>query len=151
MVSVSKDISLQVGALENVFFRNGLYVYVGSAQRSLEKRIERHLKRNKKKFWHIDYLTSDKFVRIVGVFLKKAEKSEECRVAAKLSESGVPIANFGCSDCGCTSHLFFFSNLSRFVLDSSNSSSIYLEEWISPLSIGRLERMPLHLQEQNSR
>lgn len=151
MVSVSKDICLQVGALGNVFFRNGLYAYVGSAQRNLEKRIERHLKRNKKKFWHIDYLTSDNFVGIVGVFLKKAEKSEECRVAAKLSESEVPIENFGCSDCGCTSHLFLLSNLARFMLDSSKSGSIYLEECISPWSTGRLERVPLRLQEPNSR
>jgi Uri superfamily endonuclease len=105
IVSVGKDIRVNVGGLGSIFFEKGLYAYVGSAQNGLERRIERHLRKAKKKFWHIDYLLDDD-VRVVKVFCKEAEKSEECRIAGKLGEVGVPIVNFGCSDCGCVSHLF---------------------------------------------
>jgi sugar fermentation stimulation protein A len=106
IISVGKDIRVNIGALGSIFFERGLYAYVGSAQNGLERRIERHLRKAKRKFWHIDYLLDDDAVRIVKVFCKEAEKSEECRIAGKLGEQGVPIVNFGCSDCGCVSHLF---------------------------------------------
>jgi sugar fermentation stimulation protein A len=107
-ISVGKDIMVNVGALGSVFFEKGLYAYVGSAQNSLEKRIERHLRKAKKKFWHIDYLLDDDAVRIVRVFCKEAEKSKECRIARKLNEKGVAVKGFGCSDCGCVSHLLMY-------------------------------------------
>lgn len=106
VVSVGKDIKVNIGALGNMGFEKGLYAYVGSAQTGLEKRIERHLRRAKRKFWHIDYLLENEFVDVVKVFYKEAEKSDECRVASELSERTVPVVNFGCSDCDCVSHLF---------------------------------------------
>jgi Uri superfamily endonuclease len=106
IVSVDKDIRVNVGGLGSIFFERGLYAYVGSAQNGLERRIERHLRKAKKKFWHVDYLFDDDAVRVVKVFCKEAEKSEECRIARKLSEKGVAVKRFGCSDCGCVSHLF---------------------------------------------
>lgn len=106
VISVNRDIRINVGALGKVFFGKGVYAYVGSAQNNLEKRIERHFRKTKRKFWHVDYLLGNRFVKLVKVFYKKAGKSEECRIARKLGETGVPIASFGCSDCGCVSHLF---------------------------------------------
>jgi Uri superfamily endonuclease len=106
IISVGKDIKVNVGALGSIFFERGLYAYVGSAQNGLERRVQRHLRKAKKKFWHIDYPLDDDAVRIVKVFYKEAEKSEECRIARKLSEKGVAVKRFGCSDCGCVSHLF---------------------------------------------
>lgn len=106
IISVGKDIGVNVGALGSVFFEKGLYAYVGSAQNGLEKRVERHLRKAKKRFWHIDYLLDNDAARIVKVFYKEVERSEECRIAGKLSEKGVAVVNFGCSDCDCVSHLF---------------------------------------------
>jgi len=106
VISVGKDISVNVGALGTVSFEKGLYAYVGSAQKSLEKRIERHLGRTKRKFWHIDYLLDDDTVDVLKVFYKNAGKSEECKVANKIGERGVPTKGFGSSDCKCQSHLF---------------------------------------------
>jgi len=106
IISVGKGIKVNVGALGSMFFERGSYAYVGSAQNGLERRVQRHLRKAKKKFWHIDYLLDNDAVRIVKVFCKAAEKSEECRIAGKLGEVGVPVVNFGCSDCGCVSHLF---------------------------------------------
>ncbi len=106
VISVDEDVEVDVGALGSISFEKGLYAYVGSAQNSLEKRIEWHLGRVKRKFWHIDYLLDNEVVRVVKVFYKEADKTEECRIAEKLSENGVAVEGFGCSDCGCVSHLF---------------------------------------------
>ena len=106
VVSVSKDIRVRVGALGDVFVEKGLYAYAGSAQNGLEKRMERHFGKAKRKFWHIDYLLDSGALKVVKIFYKEAGKSEECRIARKLSEKGVAVKNFGCSDCDCISHLF---------------------------------------------
>ena len=106
IILVGKAIRVNVGALGSIFFERGLYAYAGSAQNGLESRVRRHLRKAKKKFWHIDYLLDDDAVRVVKVFCKEAEKSEECRIARKLSEKGIAVKNFGSSDCGCVSHLF---------------------------------------------
>lgn len=106
VISVGNDIMVRVGALGTVFFVKDLYAYVGSAQNGLEKRVERHLRKVKRKFWHIDYLLSNRFAKVMKVFYKKAGKIEECRIARKLSGRGVAVKNFGCSDCACVSHLF---------------------------------------------
>lgn len=105
-VSVVEPVCVRVGALGRVSFKRGLYAYVGSGQVGLEKRVARHLRRVKKRFWHIDYLLGSGVARVVRVFLIEGEKSEECRVAGVLSERGVPVVGFGCSDCCCRSHLF---------------------------------------------
>ena len=106
VISVSKDVTVKVAALGDVNFEKGSYAYVGSAQQGLEKRVKRHLRKAKRKFWHVDYLLNDDAVRVLKVFYKEATKSDECRLATKLGERGIPIADFGCSDCKCISHLF---------------------------------------------
>jgi len=106
VVSVGKGVKIDVGALGTVNFERGLYAYVGSAQNGLEKRVERHLRKVKRRFWHIDYLLSDKAVKILKVFRKSAGRCEECELARKISEEGVAIRGFGSSDCKCKSHLF---------------------------------------------
>jgi len=110
VVSVSKDINVKVGTLGNVNFEKGMYAYVGSAQNNLEKRIERHLRKTKQKFWHIDYILDYDNVKVLKVFYKHAGKSEECKVANKIGERCVPTKGFGSSDCKCKSHLFKLKN-----------------------------------------
>ncbi len=106
LIDVKKDISVKVGALGELTFKKGLYVYVGSAQNSLEKRVSRHMSKHKKLRWHVDYLLSNKHVKIKNVFYKEAPKSEEDKTACKLLEFGTPIPKFGASDSKCISHLF---------------------------------------------
>jgi Uri superfamily endonuclease len=106
VVSVCKDISINVGALGSVNFERGFYAYVGSAQNNLEKRIERHFRKTKRKFWHIDYLLDDANVEVLKVFYRYAGKSEECKVASRIAERNVSTKDFGSSDCKCKSHLF---------------------------------------------
>lgn len=114
LIDVKKNINIKIGALGNIFFKKGKYVYVGSAQNSVEKRVSRHFSKNKKIKWHIDYLLSNQNVEIIKAFCKKAGKEEECKTASVLKESHMPIKSFGCSDCRCFSHLFSLKSLSRF-------------------------------------
>jgi Uri superfamily endonuclease len=110
IISISENIHVNIGALGKILFGKGLYAYVGSAQNNLEKRIERHLRKNKQLFWHIDYLLDDCKAKIRAVFYKNAEKPEECRIATQLGKAGISIKRFGSSDCSCESHLFRLQN-----------------------------------------
>ena len=106
IIIVAKNICVKVGALGLIEFKHGLYAYVGSAQNNLNKRLERHQRLEKKEFWHIDYLLTNKQAKIMKIFHTKAPRSEECKLSAQLSKNGRPIVGFGSSDCNCTSHLF---------------------------------------------
>jgi Uri superfamily endonuclease len=110
LVQVEKNVEVKVGALGTITFSKGLYAYVGSAQANMEKRIKRHLRNEKRKFWHIDYLLDDPKARILRVFFKEGNKTEECKTADCISEEGKPIASFGSSDCKCKTHLFHIRN-----------------------------------------
>jgi len=106
IIQVDKDVGVNVGALGNLWFEKGVYAYVGSAQTNLEKRINRHLRKNKRKFWHIDYLLDNDAARIAKVFFKEANKAEECKIAKVIGARGESMGGFGCSDCKCKSHLY---------------------------------------------
>ncbi len=109
---------IKVGKLGSLNFEKGYYVYVGSAMNSLEKRIERHKRKEKKKHWHIDYLTTNKSFKIIDVFLKISDEKEECEVAEKVKAlCNNFVKNFGSSDCNCESHLFYFKSKEK-MLDS---------------------------------
>lgn len=93
--------------LRNWNLSSGYYVYVGSGMKGLHTRINRHLRRRKKLKWHIDYLLvhAKKVVPIPVV----ASERLECEMAKAVSEiCDLAVKDFGCSDCNCDSHLFFF-------------------------------------------
>jgi len=113
LIKINKNTQEKIGSLGRIKFDKGTYAYIGSAQNNLEKRILRHLSRNKKKFWHIDYLLNNTAVKILKIFYKRAGRPEECKIAKNLSKSGHFIPNFGCSDCNCKSHLFKIKNLNN--------------------------------------
>jgi len=110
IIQVDRDADVNVGALGKLTFEKGLYAYVGSAQTNLEKRIRRHFRKEKRKFWHVDYLLDNDAAKIATVFFKNADKSEECETAKIINERGRAISGFGCSDCNCNSHLFRISD-----------------------------------------
>ena len=93
-------------------FSKGYYYYFGSAQKNFSARIIRHVSKNKKIHWHIDYLTTNPSVKIKRLFLYPgAEKKMECRsysASARLSPNYIPVKNFGSGDCDtCGSHLLY--------------------------------------------
>jgi Uri superfamily endonuclease len=117
IIQVDKNASVNVGALGKLTLEKGIYAYVGSAQSNLEQRIKRHLGKEKRLFWHIDYLLNDSAARIVKVLYKQADKTEECNLAKVIGEKGKPVDGFGCSDCSCKSHLFRIGDY-RFLQES---------------------------------
>lgn len=106
MVEIEKTVSLKVGKLGKRKFSPGFFIYVGSAQRNLRKRIERHFKKEKKTHWHIDYLLQ--VGKIKGcIILAEYPKEKECQIAQLLQQKFSPLPGFGSSDCNCLSHLFY--------------------------------------------
>ncbi|MCS7143672.1 MAG: GIY-YIG nuclease family protein [Archaeoglobaceae archaeon] len=92
---------IEIGKLGKIYFRPGVYYYVGSAKKI--SRVIRHFN-EKRKRWHIDYISG--VFEILGAILFKIS---ECELASKIEFEKVK--RFGCSDCSCESHLFYSKNL----------------------------------------
>ncbi|MFC6756593.1 MULTISPECIES: GIY-YIG nuclease family protein [Haloarcula] len=103
------DGPIQVGALGDIAFPAGWYAYTGSALGSGGfSRVERHRAvasgENGARHWHIDYLLGDDATSVGTVVTTAADI--ECVVARRLVDAvGDAVPDFGCSDCGCRSHL----------------------------------------------
>ncbi len=102
--SLEKNKKIKIGALGEKEFEEGIYAYVGSAQNSLEKRLERHFARTENRHWHIDYFTAE--AEVFDFFALPEDADYECVLAQLLSITSEPVEKFGSSDCGCDSHLF---------------------------------------------
>ncbi|MDO8870345.1 MAG: GIY-YIG nuclease family protein [Methanobacteriaceae archaeon] len=110
IIEVEKDSKISVGRLEELQFKRGFYIYVGSALNSLESRVTRHLSSKKKLHWHADYLLMDSSSNIKEVIYSIGEEKIECSLASLISDKSSPMIRFGCSDCSCVSHLFYFKD-----------------------------------------
>jgi len=109
ILRMKKDRTIDVGKMKNVFFRKGYYIYVGSARTNLNKRMERHLRKRKNYFWHIDYLR-DKADHCTALPIRTTEDLE-CKLAQAIERiTPISIPKFGSSDCSCRSHLFFMKH-----------------------------------------
>jgi len=107
IVRLEEDRRIVIGSLGEILFPRGIYAYVGSAMGpgGLRARIMRHLRHEKRKFWHIDFLLGE--ASIIEVIIIPAPERLECRIARFLIERGVRyVPRFGSSDCRCPSHLF---------------------------------------------
>jgi Uri superfamily endonuclease len=102
-----QPISIQVGRLGIFTFPAGQYVYTGSAKRNLDARIARHLRKDKKLRWHVDWLLAADGVAIVAV-----ERSVEDECVLNQQVGGLVVApGFGASDCQnrCGSHFRYIA------------------------------------------
>ncbi|NOY64665.1 MAG: DNA/RNA nuclease SfsA [Nitrospirae bacterium] len=107
---IEKDKSVRIGTLGDILFKKGYYVYVGSAEKGLKARMERHKRRRKKVHWHIDYLRNH--CEIVTVLPVRSSERLECLMARdiRMIAQGT-IKGFGSSDCRCKGHLYYLSEL----------------------------------------
>ncbi|WP_414468657.1 GIY-YIG nuclease family protein [Methanobacterium sp. ACI-7] len=131
IIKLSKNSIISVGKLEKLDFKKGYYVYVGSALNSIDARVKRHLKSEKKLFWHIDYLLNSPKTSIKEIILERSPYKWECKIAEEVSKKGKLIDKFGCSDCSCNSHLLYFKNFENtkeVVLNSFNKYNLDVEE-----------------------
>ncbi|WP_302082053.1 GIY-YIG nuclease family protein [Salinibaculum rarum] len=111
LVELLETTTAEVGALGTLTFDPGWYAYTGSALGTGGfSRVQRHRElaagERDTRHWHVDYLLSlpdasiDTVVTSSGVDI-------ECSTAGALD--GAPVPDFGCSDCGCDSHLHYAS------------------------------------------
>jgi len=114
--------TIEVGAIGDINFDKGHYIYVGSAQNGLEARIDRHLREKKKTHWHIDYLLDN--AAIIDIYISDGDRKEECRIAEYLASKLDEIDDFGSSDCSCSSHLFFTKNLEDIYVTLDNYTDL---------------------------
>ena len=100
--------TIRVGRWGQLELKPGYYLYVGSAfgPGGVRARISRHLRANKPKHWHIDYLRE--FVTPLCAWVNYEAKRLEHQWAQHFYEMSevAAIQGFGCSDCKCYSHLF---------------------------------------------
>ncbi len=117
IIFLSGELSSNVGKLGLKKFRKGYYTYTGSAigkgTTNLKNRVSRHLRKEKRKHWHIDYLLDSKNARIITVVATQTNKKLECFMNHHLREEGkaeILVQGFGASDCkeNCRSHLLYF-------------------------------------------
>ncbi|MCS7279226.1 MAG: DNA/RNA nuclease SfsA [Thermodesulfobacteriaceae bacterium] len=108
LIELKEAQRIKVGGLGEIDFAKGFYVYVGSAKKNLTKRIERHIRKNKTKYWHVDYLL-EKGKGCREISFRTSKQNLECFLAKELSKIAESfISKFGSSDCECASHLYYF-------------------------------------------
>ncbi len=56
IMELEQDETIVIGSLGAIQFKQGYYLYVGTAKKNLTRRVERHLRKRKRYHWHIDYL-----------------------------------------------------------------------------------------------
>ncbi|NJE25116.1 DUF123 domain-containing protein [Thermococcus sp. MV5] len=88
--------------------KKGYYVYVGSAMRSLEKRVSRHFKKKKRFHWHIDYLL-DK-AQLIDAYLIPTNAKIEEKLSQALNSAVTGIEGFGASDVAVKTNLYYFGD-----------------------------------------
>jgi sugar fermentation stimulation protein A len=102
--------AIRIGRLGRSYFRQGIYFYVGSAQRNLSARLERHGRKKKALRWHIDYLSAS--AEVLGAITIVGPRELECQLAKKLGKMfELDVPGFGASDCRCGGHLFYTREL----------------------------------------
>jgi Uri superfamily endonuclease len=131
IASLPQPAIIQPGDRRKMFrLDRAFYAYVGSALNGLEARIARHLSASKKHHWHIDYLL-DRADVCTAIYAETGAK-EECLIAWALSRNLPSVPHFGCSDCSCSSHLFFtasYQELREMVFDSFKRRNLVPCEW----------------------
>ncbi|MBT5455692.1 MAG: GIY-YIG nuclease family protein, partial [Rhodospirillaceae bacterium] len=107
LIRLPHRLQASIGALGMIGLPAGAYLYLGSAHGpgGLRARLRRHLRPEKTRHWHVDYLTEvGKIICILAV-----PDGHECDLvdrARSCTGVSVPIAGFGSSDCRrCPAHL----------------------------------------------
>ena len=102
-MKIPEPVNIEVGSLGMLNFKPGIYKYTGSAKKNLNSRLQRHLTKDKKSHWHIDYLTSHPDIIIIQV---KRFETKECQLNQQ-TNGKIPHPGFGSTDCRqhCGSHL----------------------------------------------
>jgi len=119
-------VTVCVGSLGESDIEAGEYCYAGSAMNGLDQRIRRHLRKEKRMHWHIDPLTTVADAAEAFVSFEK----DECDLADIAERCGcVPVfKGFGSSDCGCRTHLFHVTGITKKLLLNASNAVPFVSE-----------------------
>lgn len=111
MIEVAAPVRIAIGRLGSYDFPAGRYVYTGSAKGGVDARLRRHLRRDKRLHWHVDYLLAAPGVSVVATHRSAAG---ECALNQRTA-GRILVPGFGASDCraGCGRHLKWQGSPSR--------------------------------------
>ncbi len=104
LVELRDVTSVRLSNKRSVSLMPGRYIYAGSANGpgGLKARVSRHMRRAKRRRWHIDQLTETSNVLGAWIF----PNGMECDLVDLNSTLPLPIVGFGSTDCKrCRSHL----------------------------------------------
>jgi len=111
-LAVNKPVKKLIGSLGRISFKKGYYCYVGSAMGrsvTLENRVSRHLRKEKRKRWHIDYLLASPSVSILRILLLPSTERLEEKISSFLEKrADLTVSGFGSSDCKTKGNLHYF-------------------------------------------
>jgi len=110
LVFENRSCEIEVGKKGTFSFTEGFHIYVGSAlgsggMKRVKRHIELSLRKDRNPRWHVDYLHLAPYFRLSGAVCAGTSDRLECEIARRLGGDSVP--GFGCTDCSCTSHLFY--------------------------------------------
>lgn len=113
LLVLENDQHIEIGKIGKILFKKGYYVYNGSALGGFG-RVRYHLKQNKTKRWHIDYLLE--YAKILKIIISKDTKNHEHDISKfliNIIDAEIPLVGFGSSDCKekCPSHLIYFKKV----------------------------------------
>ena len=121
LIKLAKTQKIQPGKLPEAKYKKGIYLYVGRARKGLRARIRRHVRSQKKIFWHVDYLLQKAMIEAIWI---RENFFNECLTASKIQDfrpaAATPLEGFGSSDCCCPSHLFYSSLSTKELISLQN-------------------------------
>ncbi len=145
IIYLRSPVKVRIGALGVWGFSRGYYIYVGSALRGIRERVERHLHRAKRPYWHIDHLLASEEALVVSVITAETVERAECIISASIGAipgARVVVEGFGSSDCGnCRSHLYYFASRPYRKLVGEVREA-YRESCIEPHLIANINQPP---------
>jgi Uri superfamily endonuclease len=133
--------AVQVGRWGLMTIRPGFYIYVGSAfgPGGVRARVSRHCRKTKRMHWHIDYLREAATLESIWYSHRPTRLEHRWAKALAKLNHGEAVNGFGCSDCGCESHLFHFErapSLREFsvavgcTVESYKCEKIFAKAWL---------------------
>jgi Uri superfamily endonuclease len=110
LIFENRACKFEVGKKGEFSFDAGFHIYVGSALGPGGlKRVKRHINlsrnRDRNPRWHVDYLHLNPAFRLVSAVYAFTSTRLECILASRIG--GDSVSGFGCTDCACSSHLFY--------------------------------------------
>ena len=112
LVLVSRRIMhVRIGRTGKLETQPEFYVYVGSAHGpgGVRARVAHHQKLTPQPHWHIDYLRAVLELPEAWLTYDPVRREHAWAVALNVWPGVLlPVTGFGCSDCECDSHLYFF-------------------------------------------